>query len=122
MGLEQSAHRNTAIRAKDYVIAAVDTDVAAEFTDNCSHLPVSAETIRTATAPERILRQVIDYARSGRWPKIDRNSPLWHYYNRRDTLATTNDCLLTANRIVIPKSLHRRVLASLHKAHQDKEE
>ncbi|EYC28568.1 hypothetical protein Y032_0007g3292 [Ancylostoma ceylanicum] len=102
---------------EDYVIAAVDADVAAEFTDNCSHLPLSAETIRTATAADRILRQVIDYTRSGRWPKIDRNSPLWHYYNRRDTFATTNDCLLTANRIVIPKSLHRRVLASLHKAH-----
>ncbi|EYC24459.1 hypothetical protein Y032_0014g2515 [Ancylostoma ceylanicum] len=48
--------------------------------------------------------------------KIDRNSPFWHYYNRRDTLTTTNDCLLTANRIVIPKSLHRRVHSSLHKA------
>ncbi|EPB74889.1 hypothetical protein ANCCEY_06005 [Ancylostoma ceylanicum] len=33
---------------EDYVIAAVDDDVAAEFTDNCSHLPVSAETIQTA--------------------------------------------------------------------------
>ncbi|EYC29726.1 hypothetical protein Y032_0006g3147 [Ancylostoma ceylanicum] len=63
------------------------------------------------------IEQVIDYTRSGRWPKIDRISPLWHYYNRRDTFATTNDCLLTANRIVILKSLHRRVLASLHKAH-----
>ncbi|EYC27997.1 hypothetical protein Y032_0008g28 [Ancylostoma ceylanicum] len=50
---------------------------------------------------------------------VDRNSPLWHYYYySRDKLTTTNDCLLTANRIVIPKSLHCRVLASLHKAHQ----
>ncbi|EYC11798.1 hypothetical protein Y032_0049g1776 [Ancylostoma ceylanicum] len=103
---------------EDYVIAAVDADLAAEFTDNCSHLPVSAETIRTATAADLILKQVTDYTRSGRWPKIDRNSPLWHYYNRRDTLTTTYDCLLTANRIVIQKLLHRRVLALLHKAPQ----
>ncbi|EPB70134.1 hypothetical protein ANCCEY_10780 [Ancylostoma ceylanicum] len=67
---------------EDCMIVAVDADVAAKYTDNCSHLLVSAETIRTATAADRILRQVIDYTRSGRWPKIDRNSPLWHYYNR----------------------------------------
>ncbi|EPB67153.1 hypothetical protein ANCCEY_13757 [Ancylostoma ceylanicum] len=102
------------LEPEDYAIAAADVDVAAEFTDNCTLLPVSAETIRTATAADRILRQVIDYTRSGRWPKIDRNSPLWHYHNRRDTLTT---CLLTATRIVIPKSLHRRLLSSLHKAH-----
>ncbi|EPB66801.1 hypothetical protein ANCCEY_14108 [Ancylostoma ceylanicum] len=51
---------------EDYVIAAADADVAVEFTDNCIHLSVSAETIRTARAVDRILKQVIDYTRSGR--------------------------------------------------------
>ncbi|PIO53816.1 integrase core domain protein, partial [Teladorsagia circumcincta] len=55
--------------------------------------------------------------KSGKWPKIDRKSPLWHYYNRRDTLTTVENCLLTASRIVIPRSLQRRVLHTLHKAH-----
>ncbi|KAL6743278.1 hypothetical protein Aduo_016334 [Ancylostoma duodenale] len=49
--------------AEDHVIAAVDADVAAKFTDICSHLPVSAETIQTATAADRSLKQVADYIR-----------------------------------------------------------
>ncbi|PIO55133.1 hypothetical protein TELCIR_23484, partial [Teladorsagia circumcincta] len=102
---------------EDYVIANVDVDVTAEFIDNCRHLPVSTETIRTATKDDHVIKKVIDYTKSGKWPKMDRKSPFWHYYNRRDTLTTVEDCLLTASRIVIPRSLQRRVVQTLHKAH-----
>ncbi|XGW09657.1 hypothetical protein V3C99_011721, partial [Haemonchus contortus] len=102
---------------EDYVIANVDVDVTAELIENCRHLPVSAETIRTATRADQVIRKIIDYIKSGNWPAIERNSPFWHYYNRRDTLTTVDGCLLTASRIVIPGSLQRRVLTTLHKAH-----
>ncbi|PIO53024.1 hypothetical protein TELCIR_25659 [Teladorsagia circumcincta] len=102
---------------EDYVIANVDVDVTAEFIENCRQLPVSTETIWTATKDDHAIKKVIDYMKSRNWPKIDRNSPLWHYYNRRGTLTTFEDCLLTASRIVIPRSLQRRVLHILHKAH-----
>ncbi|PIO61805.1 reverse transcriptase, partial [Teladorsagia circumcincta] len=102
---------------KDYVIANVDVDVTAEFIENCRQLPVSTETIRTATKDDPVIKKIIDYTKSGKWPKIDRTSPFWHYYNRRDTLTTVEDCLLTASRIVIPRSLQHRVLHTLHKAH-----
>ncbi|PIO64870.1 hypothetical protein TELCIR_13484 [Teladorsagia circumcincta] len=102
---------------EDRVIAATDTEITAEILDNCNHLPVSFKAIQAATSYDPILAQVINYKRSGYWPKIDRNSPLFHYYNRRESLSTINGCLLTSSRIVIPKSLQRRVLYSLHKAH-----
>ncbi|PIO77458.1 hypothetical protein TELCIR_00441 [Teladorsagia circumcincta] len=102
---------------EDYVIANVDVDVTAEFIENCRQFPFSTETIRTATKDDPIIKKVIDYTKSGKWPRIDRSSPFWHYYNRRDTLTTVEDCLLTASRIVIPRSLQRRVLHTLHKAH-----
>uniref|UniRef100_A0A8L8KB94 RNA-directed DNA polymerase n=1 Tax=Heligmosomoides polygyrus TaxID=6339 RepID=A0A8L8KB94_HELPZ len=81
------------------------------------HLPVSCKTIRTATAADSLLKQVTDFTLSGTWPKLDSQSSLWPFFNRRDTLTTVNGCLLTSSRIVIPKALQRRVLFSLHKAH-----
>ncbi|PIO67193.1 hypothetical protein TELCIR_11067, partial [Teladorsagia circumcincta] len=102
---------------EDRVIAAIDAEITAEILDNCNHLPVSFKAIQTATSDDPILTQVINYTQSGCWPKIDRNSPLFHYYNRRESLPTINGCLLTSSRIVIPKLLQRRVLYSLHKAH-----
>ncbi|PIO52877.1 hypothetical protein TELCIR_25810 [Teladorsagia circumcincta] len=107
---------------EDRVIAAIDTEITAEILDNCNHLPVSFEAIQTATSDDPILTQVINYTRSGCWPKIDRNSPLFHYYNRRESLSTINGCLLTSSRIVIPKLLTRRVLYSYTKPIVDRPE
>uniref|UniRef100_W6NB06 RNA-directed DNA polymerase n=1 Tax=Haemonchus contortus TaxID=6289 RepID=W6NB06_HAECO len=102
---------------KDYVIANVDVDVTVELIENCRQLPVPAETIRTATRADHVIKKIIDYIKAGNWHAINRNSPLWHYYNHRDTLTTVDGCILTASRIVIPGSLQRRVLTTLHKAH-----
>ncbi|PIO77460.1 hypothetical protein TELCIR_00443 [Teladorsagia circumcincta] len=91
------------------------------FTLKTDHKPLisifgNKKGVPTATSDDPILTQVINYTRSGCWPKIDRNSPLFHYYNRRESPSTINGCLLTSSRIVIPKLLQRRVLYSLHKA------
>ncbi|KAK6735856.1 hypothetical protein RB195_018858 [Necator americanus] len=101
---------------EDYVIASIDADVTSEFSENCRHLPVSTESIRTATQANRLIQLVINYTKSGNWPKVNCHSPLWPYYNRRNTM-TVKGCLLTASRIVIPKSLRHRVLSALHKTH-----
>ncbi|PIO73592.1 reverse transcriptase [Teladorsagia circumcincta] len=44
---------------EDYVIANVDVDVNAEFIENCRHLQVSTETIRTATKDDPVIKKVI---------------------------------------------------------------
>ncbi|XGW23572.1 hypothetical protein V3C99_005640, partial [Haemonchus contortus] len=43
----------------------VDDDVTAELIDNYRHLPVSAETNRTATRADQIIKKIIDYIKSG---------------------------------------------------------
>uniref|UniRef100_A0A7I4YVX2 RNA-directed DNA polymerase n=1 Tax=Haemonchus contortus TaxID=6289 RepID=A0A7I4YVX2_HAECO len=105
------------LEPEDRVIASVDADLYAEVTSNCHQLPVSFRSVQAATTADHTLTQVIGYIRSGTWPKENRNSPFWPYYNRRESLSTIGSCLLTSNRLVIPKSLQRRVLQALHKAH-----
>nr|CDJ86255.1 RNA-directed DNA polymerase (reverse transcriptase) and Integrase domain containing protein [Haemonchus contortus] len=102
---------------EDRAIASVDADLCAEVMDNCHRLPVSFSSVQAATTADHTLIQVIGYIRSGKWPKVNRESPFWPYYNRRESLSTIGSCLLTSNRLVIPKSLQRRVLQALHKAH-----
>lgn len=70
-----------ASQSRERVIAAVDVDVIAEFSENCFRLPVSAEAIRIATEADSVIKQVIGCTRSGRWPKVNRDSPLWSHYN-----------------------------------------
>nr|CDJ81316.1 RNA-directed DNA polymerase (reverse transcriptase) and Integrase domain containing protein [Haemonchus contortus] len=105
------------LEPEDRVIASVDADLCAEVMDNCHHLPVSFQSVQRATTADRTLTLVIGYIRSGTWAKVNRDSPFWPYYNRRESLSTIGSCLLTSNRLVIPKSLQRRVLQALHKAH-----
>ncbi|KAK6767057.1 hypothetical protein RB195_026527 [Necator americanus] len=97
---------------EDFVLASIDGDVTSEFSENYCQLPASAESIRTATQTDRLIQLV-----TGNRPKFNRHSPLWHYYNRINTMTTVKGCLLTASRIVIPKSLRNRVFSALHKAH-----
>ncbi|KAK6762956.1 hypothetical protein RB195_023605 [Necator americanus] len=102
---------------EEYVIAPIDADVTSEFSENCRHLPVSAESIRIDTQADRLIQLVINYTKSGNWPKVNCHFPPWHYYNRSNTMTTVKECLLTASRIVIPKSLQHRVLSAVHKPH-----
>ncbi|KAK6736004.1 hypothetical protein RB195_018963 [Necator americanus] len=102
---------------EDYVIASIDADVTSEFSEDCRHFSVSAESIRTATQGNRLIQLVINYTKSGNWPEVNCHSPLWHYYNRGNTMTTVKGYLVTASRIVMPKSLRHRVLSALHKAH-----
>ncbi|KAK6764150.1 hypothetical protein RB195_024467 [Necator americanus] len=35
-----------------------------------------------------LIQFVIDYTKSGKWPKVKRHSPLWYYYNSRNVIMT----------------------------------
>uniref|UniRef100_W6NGA2 Gag-pol polyprotein n=1 Tax=Haemonchus contortus TaxID=6289 RepID=W6NGA2_HAECO len=66
----------------DRVIASADADLCAEVMDNRHRTPVSFSSVQEATTADHTLIQVIIYIRSGKWPKVNRNSHLWPYYNR----------------------------------------
>nr|CDJ97492.1 Integrase domain containing protein [Haemonchus contortus] len=102
---------------EDRGIASVYADLCNEVMGSCCELPVSFGSVQGATTADHILTQVIGYIRSGKWPKMNRDSPFRPYYNRRESLSTIGSCLLTSNRLVIPNSLQRRVLQVPHTAH-----
>ncbi|VDL77149.1 unnamed protein product [Nippostrongylus brasiliensis] len=52
---------------------------------------------------------------TGRWVKED--SKLTPYYNRRETLSVVGNCIMTGERVVIPRQLQANVLKELHVAH-----
>ncbi|KAK6762723.1 hypothetical protein RB195_023437 [Necator americanus] len=62
------------LKPEDYVIASIDADVTSEFSENCCHFPVFAESIRTASQADRPIQLVIDYTKSGKWAKVSRHT------------------------------------------------
>ena len=78
-------------------------------------LPVTFQQIRSATRRDRVLSKFATYARTG-WPEkvpeVLKPYHLWQY-----EFGVESGCLMWGIRIIVPKSLQRCVLESLHKAH-----
>ncbi|PIO71719.1 hypothetical protein TELCIR_06373 [Teladorsagia circumcincta] len=99
-----------------YVIANVDVDVTAKFIENCRQLPVSTETILTATKDDSVvkshgLHKVWKMAQDrSRFSLLALLQPTRHSEDRRR---------LSTYRITYsdPKTQQRRVLHALHKVH-----
>ena len=78
-------------------------------------LPVTFQEIQQATRRDASLSKVLQYVQQG-WPgQVDRE--LQTFFDRQTELSTENDCLLWGIRVVVPESLQRRVLDSLHANH-----
>lgn len=103
---------------EDRVIAAisVEDDILHTFTNAVRALPVTADEVKTATGRDPLLREVMKYT-TWSWPKKITRPDLLCFFNRRDSLATLNGCLLLAERVVVPKPLQHRVLQQLHIGH-----
>lgn len=79
-------------------------------------LPVTAEMIEKATEEDSILSNVIKYLRTS-WPSEIECNEMKILYNRRESLAEKNGCLLFNDRVIVPSSLRAKVLIHLHLAH-----
>lgn len=78
-------------------------------------LPVTHEHVETCTERDPMLKKVKSCVRTGRWSKG--NSELVPFYNRRETLSVVGKCLMTGERVVIPRELQAKVLKELHIGH-----
>uniref|UniRef100_A0A8R1EML3 RNA-directed DNA polymerase n=4 Tax=Caenorhabditis japonica TaxID=281687 RepID=A0A8R1EML3_CAEJA len=105
------------VESEDRVIASVEADLDAEHRGIIKNLPVNATTILKASKADPTITAVIKYVRDGNWPKLEKTSPVYQFFNRRESLSIINDTLMFGHRIVIPKSLRSRVLQTLHQAH-----
>ncbi|VDL78114.1 unnamed protein product [Nippostrongylus brasiliensis] len=69
--------------------------------------------VRTERDP--VLKKVKACVRTGR--RVKGVSKLTSFFNRRDTLSVVGNCIMTGERIVIPRQLQANVLKELHVAH-----
>ena len=58
---------------------------------------------------------VIDHMQNG-WPKTRKgvSKDIQAYFDRRHDLTIHNGCILRGLRVVIPQSLHERILTEIH--------
>lgn len=79
-------------------------------------LPASVREVSVATAAEPVLAVVCRYVREG-WPTRP-PADLIPYYRCRYDLHVDDGCLMRGQRLVLPQTFRRAVLAELHAAHQ----
>ncbi|XP_065178373.1 uncharacterized protein K02A2.6-like [Sycon ciliatum] len=86
------------------------------YMDQCEPLPVTVEQIKEATASDPLLPEVHRYVLQG-WPKSGPRAELQQYFQRRNELSVSNECLLWGNRVIIPPDHRKAVLTELHEGH-----
>ena len=93
-----------------------EMDVEDLFVLHCDTLPATNEDLSKETATDEVLQEVLQYVKNG-WPAKVLPGLIFPYFCRRDTLSTTQNCLISGNRVVIPDSLRSKVLKTLHSGH-----
>ena len=92
---------------------------ATNILDNTIIESISWDDIRSATSSDPSMVNLLDEIEDGfPGPKSDLPAELRPYYQYRDKLTTFDGVVLYNDRIIIPPPLRRRVLESLHSAHQ----
>ena len=79
-------------------------------------LPMTAAQVAKESSKDKHLATVLTSVQHGRWPsKISED--LLPYYRRANELSVVDGCLLWGRWVIIPKSLHKMLLAELHVNH-----
>lgn len=74
--------------------------------------------IESAQRDDRVCRQMIEYCTKS-WPSNNIIPPeIASYFKYRDSLTVQDNMLVKDNRLVIPKTLWKKVLCQLHTGHQ----
>ncbi|CAH8676807.1 unnamed protein product [Schistosoma haematobium] len=109
---------NHKLENEDTVIASisVEEDVSRMLFNSTQILPVTAARIAEHTRRDPILRRLSTFIQRG-WPPRITSHELKQYYQRRQSLSIVNDCIMVADRVVVPYNLRSLVLKQLHTAH-----
>ncbi|XP_055590265.1 uncharacterized protein K02A2.6-like [Uranotaenia lowii] len=106
---------------EEAVIAMVhaETDISSSLQDTLQHLPITFEMVLKATAKDPVLQKVKLYINNG-WPTRSEAIPdteVRPFYGRRESYSLVGDCVMMMNRVVIPKSLQKRIQKQIHQGH-----
>ncbi|XP_037041779.1 uncharacterized protein K02A2.6-like [Bradysia coprophila] len=101
------------------VIASVhvmEQEIERILVDAIRMLPVTAEMVQKCSQEDVVLSNVMKYLQTS-WPTHIENEEEKILYNRRESLAEINGCLLFNDRVIVPSLLRTKVLNHLHVAH-----
>uniref|UniRef100_A0A8C5Q3F0 Gypsy retrotransposon integrase-like protein 1 n=1 Tax=Leptobrachium leishanense TaxID=445787 RepID=A0A8C5Q3F0_9ANUR len=79
-------------------------------------IPLHAGDVAAETTTDRTLSRVLNWVLSG-WPVARPGSEFQHFFSRKNELSAHKGCVLWGSRVIIPPSLHSKVLDSLHEGH-----
>ena len=90
-----------------------------DMTEGLSVSPRRLQELRDATASDCVLQKHIQVTRGG-WPsqKSDADLDVRAYYNVRHELIMQNGLVFKDNRIVVPTSVRKYIIATVHRSHQ----
>ncbi|XP_055622468.1 uncharacterized protein K02A2.6-like [Toxorhynchites rutilus septentrionalis] len=94
----------------------VEDDVSSCFHDSILDLPVTHKSLKIATKKDAVLQKVIYYTQ-GSCPSRCEDVEVRSFFSRRDSYSVIDDCIMMADRIVVPKSLQKRILKQVHQGH-----
>ncbi|XP_046962205.1 uncharacterized protein K02A2.6-like [Vanessa cardui] len=77
---------------------------------------LDANKVASETKKDPVLRKVMFNMLHG-WPRSNSDPTLQPFWQRKEALSHSKDCLLWCNRVVIPKTLQEDVLKLLHAPH-----
>ncbi|XP_063220109.1 uncharacterized protein K02A2.6-like [Bacillus rossius redtenbacheri] len=79
-------------------------------------IPIKAEEIAKETEKDEVLKRVKNYTMYG-WLQHNEVASMKPYVTRRDELAIEDNCIMWADRVVVPQVLRETVLQMLHEGH-----
>ena len=95
-----------------------DADVAKLVESQVAVFPAGGAQLRRLTERDPTLSRVLVYVRTGWPPQVDRTSPIYSLWQKRDELSAADGVLLWGLRIVIPQKARLAILQELHQGHQ----
>ncbi|GBP06580.1 Uncharacterized protein K02A2.6 [Eumeta japonica] len=104
----------------DLIIATIQTEHDLKFIidDTIKHFAITQKMVSAATSKDKELFEVIKFIKHG-WPAVSKlPKHVKSYNNHKESLSIVNNCIMTGERLVIPKVFRHRVLIQLHKGHQ----
>ncbi|XP_055622938.1 uncharacterized protein LOC129766433 [Toxorhynchites rutilus septentrionalis] len=104
---------------EDYVLATIEFEstIRSIMNQSLEALPVLFKTVQTKTRIDETLQQVIKHVNTT-WPtkKTSITDPhIQEFFQCRESLSITADCLMYGERLVLPSVLRKKVLVELHK-------
>ena len=90
-----------------------------DMTEGLSVSPRRLQELRDATASDCVLQKLIQVTLGG-WPsqKSDTDLDVRAYYNVRHELTVQNGLVFKDNRIIVPASVRKDIIATVHRSHQ----